>query len=151
MQTNTPLIFHNIQTSTDVEKAFPIIKELRSHLTYEEFLHLYKLAKAEHNYTLVMVLQKNSQVEIPVAVFGYRIYTDFIHKRHLYIDDLVTTAEFRSKGIGAKVLNYAETLAKELHCHGMRLCTGIDNEDGKKFYEKNNWDLRAVAYKKKIL
>jgi hypothetical protein len=42
-------------------------------------------------------------------------------------------------------------LAKELDCKGLRLCTGIENEQGKKFYERNGWSLRAVAYKKKLV
>jgi hypothetical protein len=28
--------------------------------------------------------------------------------------------------------------------------TGIENEQGKKFYENNGWNLRTVIYKKKV-
>ena len=30
----------------------------------------------------------------------------------------------------------------------LRLCTGVDNQDGKRFYERNGLELRAVAYKR---
>lgn len=85
-----------------------------------------------------------------LAVMGYRILHDYVHGKHLYIDDLVSTKSYRSEGLGAKLLVYAEELAKELGCKVLRLCTGIDNELGKKFYERNGWSLRAVAYKKKL-
>lgn len=81
---------------------------------------------------------------------GYRIITDFVHGRHLYIDDLVTSEEVRSQGHGATLLKYAEAMAKQKGCSNLRLCTGIDNEGGKRFYEKNSWNLRAVVYKKKL-
>jgi hypothetical protein len=35
-------------------------------------------------------------------------------------------------------------------CDGLRLCTGIENESGKRFYEREGWTLKAVAFKKKI-
>jgi hypothetical protein len=35
-------------------------------------------------------------------------------------------------------------------CPRLRLCTGIQNEKGKAFYERNGWNLRAVAYKTQI-
>lgn len=35
-------------------------------------------------------------------------------------------------------------------CQVLRLCTGIENERGAQFYEKNNWAKRAYAYTKKL-
>lgn len=81
---------------------------------------------------------------------GYRVLCDFVHGRHLYIDDLVTDENIRSKGYGATLLKEAEKIAQENGCTNLRLCTGIDNDRGKTFYEKNNWNLRAVVYKKKL-
>lgn len=85
-----------------------------------------------------------------VGAMGYRILSDFVHGRHLYIDDLVVTEDCRSLGIGAQLLEYAERVAREQKCEGMRLCTGIENEPGKRFYAREGWTLRSVAYKKKL-
>jgi len=35
---------------------------------------------------------------------GYRLLHDFVHGRHLYIDDLVVTSRLRSSGLGAELL-----------------------------------------------
>ncbi len=107
---------------------------------------LFVKAHAADGYEIVAIERKRQIV----AIMGYRILYDFAHGKHLYIDDLVSTEGQRSKGLGAHLLNYAEDLAKQLNCKGLRLCTGIKNEMGKKFYERNGWSLRAVAYKKKL-
>lgn len=135
-----------ISSSIELTAVFPIISELRPHLTLESFIQLYEEANKASDYQL-MVFEENHQI---IGVMGYRILTDFVHGRHFYIDDLVTTHTNRSKGLGSQMLQVAEHIAKDAKCSGLRLCTGIQNENGKKFYEKNNWQLKAVAYKKKL-
>lgn len=130
----------------DWQRCYPVINELRKDLSLLEYLKIIKMAKASGGYEMVAI-EINKQI---VAVMGYRILFDFVHGKHLYIDDLVTSETHRSQGLGAQLLNYAEGIAKELSCQGLRLCTGIENELGKKFYEKQGWRLRAVVYKKKL-
>ena len=60
------------------------------------------------------------------------------------------TEKCRSKGIGAELLRQAEKVAQATDCQGLRLCTGIENEAGKRFYEREGWELRSFAYKKKM-
>lgn len=125
---------------------FPLIRELRPHLKEESFRELYAEAHRADRYTLVG-LERDG---VLVAAMGYRILHDLVHGRHLYIDDLVTTESARSQGIGAVLLRHAEALAKELSCTNLRLCTGVANEGGKRFYERNGWEFRSVVYKKKL-
>lgn len=130
----------------DLERCYPVMKELRTALSFNDYMEIFEQAHAADGYEIVGI---ESDGEV-AAVMGYRILFDYVHGKHLYIDDLVSTESQRSKGLGAQLLAYAENLAKELGCKGLRLCTGIENELGKKFYERHNWKLRAVAYKKKL-
>lgn len=130
----------------DLERFYPVMKELRKDLSYTDYLNIYENANARDGYEVVAI-ESDKKV---LAVMGYRVLHDFVHGKHLYIDDLVSTESYRSQGLGAKLLNYAEDLATKLECKGLRLCTGIENEMGKKFYERHGWNLRAVAYKKKL-
>lgn len=125
---------------------FPVIRELRPHLDEKSFLDLYEKARASDQYSIIG-LMRNDEL---LGAMGYRILHDFVHGRHLYVDDLVTTENARSQGIGAILLKKAEALAIELNCSNLRLCTGIANEGGKRFYTKNGWDIRSVAFKKKL-
>ena len=75
---------------------------------------------------------------------------DYVRGKHIYVDDLVSSEAVRSRGLGAELLKYAEVVAKEMNCNTLRLCAGIDNERGVKFYETNGWTKRAFALAKKI-
>jgi GNAT superfamily N-acetyltransferase len=61
------------------------------------------------------------------------------------------TASHRSQGLGAELLARAEKIARDLDCRGLRLCTGVENERGKAFYEREGWTARALAFKKPLV
>jgi GNAT superfamily N-acetyltransferase len=134
------------RSKNDLEKFYPVMKELRKDLSFENYCMLYNEANKTDGYQIVAI-EDDGKV---LAVMGYRILHDFVHGKHVYIDDLVSTESHRSKGLGAKLLEYAEVIAREFNCRGLRLCTGIENELGKKFYERHGWSLGSVAYKKKL-
>ena len=122
------------------------MKELRPHVSYPDFISLYEKAHSTDGYDIVAV-EVGTEV---VAVMGYRVLHDYVHGTHLYIDDLVSTESHRSKGWGTMLLAHAEEVARVAGCSGLRLCTGVENERGKMFYEKNGWIPRALAFKKKL-
>lgn len=135
-----------VKTEHDLKRSYPVMKELRTNLEYEIFLDTYEKAHQTSGYELVAV-EKGDQI---VALMGYRFLHDYVHGKHVYIDDLVTTEAVRSQGVGSKLLKHAEAIAEKNDCKNLRLCTGFENEQGKKFYERNGWNLRAVVYKKKM-
>jgi len=139
------LKFTKMQNREDLEKCFPVMKELRPHLSEQEYLDIYRHAHSMDGYEII-ALQDEDQI---LALMGYRIVYDFVRGRHLYIDDLVSTEKARSQGLGEKLLKHAETLAQQLNCKSLRLCTGLENDRAIKFYEKNHWTQRAVAYIKR--
>ncbi len=130
----------------ECKRFFDLLKELRPHLTFDSFRETLFEAQKTSNYQMTGIEDESGLV----ALMGYRILHDFVHGKHLYIDDLVSKESCRSKGYGTILLSHAEEIARLNGCSNLRLCTGIENEAGKKFYQKNNWNLRAVVYKKKI-
>lgn len=138
--------FVRAQEKNDFERFYPVMKELRKELSFDDYMTICQNAHEADGYEIVAI-EADKKV---LAVMGYRILHDFVHGKHLYIDDLVSTESHRSQGLGTELLKYAENRARELDCKGLRLCTGIDNEQGKKFYERNGWKLRSFAYKKKL-
>lgn len=145
-QKESVLEIKELTTPAELELGYVVLKELRTELGFQEFQVLYCSAREHDGYTLVGVCEG----EVLAAVMGYRVLYDFVHGKHLYIDDLVVTERFRSRGIGAKLLRYSEKVAAQLDCKGLRLCTGVENEAGKRFYEREGWKPRALAYKKRV-
>lgn len=133
-----------LETLEEIKSALPILLELRPHLTLETFLNIYDMAQKRDEYELVAAFQDQQLV----GLMGFRILYDYVHGKHLYIDDLIVTESKRNLKIGAQLLKYAEEQARVHQCLKLRLCTGIDNQKGKKFYDREGWKLRAVVYKK---
>ena len=138
--------FRELKTTEDITKAYPLLNHLRPHITRDEFYNIYNEASQESGYKFIALEEAGEFL----GLMGYRILTDYVHGRHLYIDDLVIEESQRGKGLGTLLLEESKRLAKEKACKRVRLCTGINSHDAKKFYEKNNWDLRAVVYKIRV-
>lgn len=135
-----------IELPAELDDVFPIAKELRPHLDVHEFKRLVMLAHTADGFRVVV-----SEVEGEVvAMMSYRILHDLAHCSHLYIDDLVTTKSARSRGHGAKLLKFAEAEARRLGLTGLRLCTVVENKEAVRFYEREGWEARSVAFKKKV-
>lgn len=129
-----------------LDEVFPVMRELRGNLSLEDYRHLYREARERDQYTIVGLFEGTACL----ALMGYRILYDFVHGKHLYVDDLVVTKAQRSNGLGARLLTHAEVEARRLGCRGLRLCTGVENEGGKRFYERHGWIARALAFKKRL-
>lgn len=130
----------------ELERCYPVMKELRPHLSFEDYFSIYEQSHASDGYEIVAI---EAEGEI-LAVMGYRFLSDFVRGQHVYVDDLVSTEKARSQGLGAELLKFAENVALENGCKSLRLCTGIENERGIKFYDRNGWTKRAYAYVKKL-
>jgi len=127
------------EISNELEEGYAVLRELRTALTFQQFLDLYNVSKRADEYTLLGAFQDGRCV----AVRGYRVLFDFVHGKHVYVDDLVVTEKCRSKGTGTELLHQAEKVAQAADCESLRLCTGIENEAGKRFYEREGWELRS--------
>jgi ribosomal protein S18 acetylase RimI-like enzyme len=134
-----------VQAEIDLKRCYPVMKELRPHLKYED-ITIYHESHKRDGYEIAAIECAGAIA----AVMGYRVLFDYVRGKHIYIDDLVSTEAARSQGLGAELLTFAEGIAKESDCKVLRLCTGIENERGVKFYEKNGWSKRAFAYTKHI-
>lgn len=130
----------------DLKEAYLLIRQLRTHLAEKDFLEILKTAEQESSYELLGAYKE----EKLLGLMGYRVLSDFVHGRHIYIDDLVIDADHRSQGLGAIFLKKAQDIAKENGCSGLRLCTGMDNPKAQIFYERNGLQKKAVVYKMKL-
>ncbi len=135
-----------VQNKADLERCYPVMKELRPHLSFEDYISIYDQSHASDKYEIVAVEAKGQIL----AVMGYRFLSDYVRGKHVYVDDLVSSESHRSLGLGAELLKFAEKIARENGCKSLRLCTGIENKRGMKFYELNGWTKRSFAYVKKL-
>lgn len=119
-----------ITTEKEYSEAFPVMVQLRTHLTRESYMDLLEPMKAE-GYQLFAVFHHQHIV----ALAGVALKTNFFHKRHVYIFDLVTDENHRSEGFGKQLLDYIDVWAKENGAEYVALDSGLQRLDAHRFYE----------------
>lgn len=129
------------KTDAEIENCFDVMSELRTHLVKDEFVQLIRGMEAD-GYRLVYH-EDDGQV---VAVAGYRIYTNLILGRNMYVDDLVTTSRSRSKGYGAILIKWLEDKAKNAGCRYLHLDSGTERHRAHKFYVKQGLTVSAFHF-----
>jgi GNAT superfamily N-acetyltransferase len=118
-------------TDTEISACYPVMRELRPHVTLEQFLSRVRRQEAA-GYRLVCVQAS----AVPVAVAGFRVMENLAWGRFLYVDDLVTLPAYRSQGYGARLLAWLRAHAAEQGCQQLHLDSGMQRKDAHRFYER---------------
>jgi len=118
-----------VTTESERRAAFPVLVQLRDHLDVESFLALFEEMR-EEGYRLFARYVDGE----PVAVAGVKIATNFYLGRHVYVYDLVTDEDERSKGHGERLLSFVHEWAAENDCDAVELESGQWREDAHRFY-----------------
>lgn len=126
--------------------AFPLMKQLRPHLDLDTYLSLLEEMRPR-GYRL-FALEEDGQL---LALAGVAVMANFYNGRYLFIYDLVTKAEERSKGYGAELVRYLEKFARDQGCHLVELTSGVQRKDAHRFYEEKMGYLRSSwVFRKKL-
>lgn len=119
----------------DIAKAFPVIHQLRDHLTEEVFAERYRETYDGSNYRIIGVFVG----EELRALAGFRFILNMAVGNALYIDDLVVGSEWRSKGYGAELVKYLEGVAIAIGVDAIRLDSAVHRLDAHRFYEREGF------------
>lgn len=128
-------------TDTEIAACYPVMRELRPHIAEEQFLPRVR-SQENAGYRLVYVSTSN----IVVAVAGFRIGENMAWGRFLYVDDLVTLAEHRSKGYGATLLSWLRQQAAKEGCAQMHLDSGTQRQQAHRFYEREGMAMASFHF-----
>lgn len=119
-----------LTTEAEWREAFPVLRELRDHLTEETYL-AYLAEMREEGYRLFAAFEAGEVL----AVAGAGIRTNFYNGRHLFVYDLVTRQDRRSEGHGGRLMGFLADWARERDCECITLESGLWREDAHRFYE----------------
>lgn len=143
---NDPII-KDLQTKNDILAAFPVIKQLRSHLDEGTYLELVNDAMEYDGYKMCALFEKGKIV----AVVGFKPMITLYYGRFVWVCDLVTDENTRSKGYGEKLLTFVHTWAKEHQYESVALSSGLQREDAHRFYEdKMKYNKVSYVFKRTL-
>jgi len=132
-------------TLKELETIYEVLKQLREELSYKEFEDLiYDMRHME--YKMIGLLER----EKLITYAGVAVQTNFYHKRHLYVFDLVTDEKHRGRGHGKEILEYLVDYAKTAMCENIVLSSGFIREDAHKFYEKHGYEKKSFVFLKAL-
>lgn len=98
------------------------------------------------DYRLAYLLEANGVV----AVAGFRVGENLAWGHFLYVDDLVTLSQYRSKGYGAHLLSWLKEKAEKEGCEQMHLDSGIQRKEAHRFYEREGMTMASLHFAEKI-
>ena len=138
------LTIKELQSRDEIIEAFPVMKQLRTHLDESTYLELVIDAQKNDRYKMFALLDGN---EI-VAVTGFKPMITLYYGRFVWVCDLVTDANIRSKGYGEKLLTSVHEWAKENNYESVALSSGLQRTDAHRFYEdKMNYAKASYVFK----
>jgi len=97
-----------LTTESEWRAAFPVMNQLRTDLTEEQYLNYLRDMRDEGYHLFALI-----QCDAIIAVAGVVIRTNFYNGRHLFVYDLVTRADRRSEGHGDRLMQFLEEWARD--------------------------------------
>ncbi|MFT9846332.1 GNAT family N-acetyltransferase [Aneurinibacillus sp. REN35] len=111
--------------------AYPVMRDLRTELQEDEFITIMRQMK-EEGYRLFALYEQD---EI-VTLAGIAVLHNMYYGKHIWVHELVTKADKRSKGYGEKMLHFLASWGEEQGCDTIALASAFFREDAHRFYEE---------------
>jgi len=129
----------------ELDAIYELLVQLRPELSFKEFDDLvYDMRHMD--YKMIGMLQRGKLVTFA----GVAVQTNFYHKRHLFVFDLVTDENHRNRGYGKEMLEYLVSYAKTAMCEKIVLSSGLQREAAHRFDEKNDFMKKSFIFVKAL-
>lgn len=133
------------ESEEEIRSCYPVMSELRTHLEEETFLDRVREQERE-GYRLAYATRDGDCA----AVAGFRICEFLAYGRILYVDDLVTSSERRSTGLGKQLLDWLAGHARENGCIQLHLDSGTQRKDAHRFYQREGLEIVNFHFAKSL-
>ena len=133
--------------AAEFKQAFPVMNELRTHLMSVDEYEVTLAEMRAGGYRLFAAVEEGAYV----ALAGIAIRTNLYYGKFLYVYDLITSENERSKGHGKVLLDHLESLAMADGCQTIALSSGVQRVEAHRFYEeKMGFDRVSYVFKKEL-
>ncbi|MFG7942470.1 GNAT family N-acetyltransferase [Streptomyces cacaoi] len=85
-----------------------------------------------------------------LGVAGWRLLVNTNMLRTLHVEDLVTTSAARSRGVGRALLGHLEQRARDLDCRALTLDSGTQRTGAHRFYHREQMGIAAFHFVKRL-
>lgn len=85
-----------------------------------------------------------------VALAVWRLIENTYEGLRLYVDDLVTDEQVRSRGFGQRLLQQLEVKARAFGCNVLALDSGVQRAAAHKFYFREGMHIPSYCFRKSL-
>ena len=125
-------------TVEDLQKISPVLLQLRPQYDQDGLIAQIRKQQAA-GYQVAYVEQAGAVL----CVAGFVVGEKLAWGKHIYIDDLVTDGEHRSRGAGRAMLDWLKAFAREQGCEQMHLDSGVQRFPAHKFYLREGFCIAS--------
>ena len=118
-----------VTTESEFRRCFTVMAQLRTHLAEDQFVAQVQLQQLQ-GYQLAC-LEDGDEV---LSLAGFRIMDRLSHGKVMYVDDLVTAQDRRSRGYGSRLFGWLVKHAAAQGCVEMHLDSGVQRYAAHRFY-----------------
>lgn len=136
----------DLTTKDEMLAAFPLVNLMYKKMTRDEFSAALDEMINLSNYQMIAVFEGEKMI----GVSGYWIASMLYCGLYLQASNLVVADEFRSKGVGKKILNYLEEKAVAANCKKIVLDSYTENKQSHPLYFRENFYIRGFHFMKDI-
>lgn len=134
------------ETDAEVRACFPVMAALRTELRDEDAF-LARVRLQERTGYRLACCEEDGRV---AAVAGFRIGENLAWRRFLYVDDLVTLPERRSRGHGKALLDWLADHARSEGCGQLHLDSGTQRTEAHRFYEREGFRASSLHFRRDL-
>jgi GNAT superfamily N-acetyltransferase len=132
-------------SDADLRRCFAVMRQLRSQ-DEETFVTQARRQMANERWRLAYV-EDDGEV---VALAGFRLLECLHSGKTLYVDDLVSREDRRSKGHGETLMRWLEDRARTTGCQTFSLDSGTQRTDAHRFYFRIGLVVSSFHFAKKL-
>ncbi|MBZ5508004.1 MAG: GNAT family N-acetyltransferase [Acidobacteriia bacterium] len=130
----------------DIRLTYPVMSQLRTHVLEHEYVDRVKRQSQTGRYQIAALFD-DGQIG---CVAGYRISECLAWGKIMYVDDLVSDQNGRSKSYGKQMLAWLVDEARTNGCQEFHLDSGVQRHAAHRFYTRERMDITCFHFAKKI-
>ena len=121
--------------------VYPIMAQMYDNMSSKQYEDLIK-SRHGSGYRMLGVYEDGKCI----AAAGFWIGIRFYCGKFIQIDNLVTDTQYRSKGVGGKILNWVKKLGKKEGCKRVLLDSYVENFDAHQFFYREGFIIRGYHF-----
>lgn len=126
------------EQDADLVRIAPVMLQLRPAYTLESLVAQIREQRAM-GFQVVYVESEGEVLCVAGFVIGLKLATG----KYLYVDDLVTAEDQRSKGAGAVLIAWLKSHARSQGCRELHLDSGVHRFAAHKFYFREGFSITS--------